>query len=249
MNTSHSNENHERITNIIEDLLRVHIEDILPKGKKKIVLNRLRWVLTDFGLSHFKLPEIPVMEYVIIASCLEERITSENMLDIIAFYRILAARNILKLLCYAYEYNDAVKHFSDLRFKDFLSVIEDDDNMMGAIDIENLLQKLSLSASDTIKTIMDALLDRIEPITGLFEHKGRICEVITEGTNEERGILDAYELYHFIFPFCFSLECPLLFSKERLSKKYNTIKFGNDYDNLFILNIREWRERSSRYET
>ena len=248
MNTSQSNETHERITNIIEDLLRVHIEDILPIGKKKIVLNRLRWVLTDFGLSHFKLPEMPMMEYVIIASCLEERITSENLLDIIAFYRILAARNILKLLCHAYDYNDAVKHFTDLRFEDFLSVIEDDDNMMGAIDIESLLQKLSLAASDTIKTILDALLDYIEPITRLFERKGHICEAITEGTDEERGILDAYELYHFIFPFCFSLDCPLLFSKERLSKKYNTIKFGNDYDNLFILNIREWRERSGRYE-
>ena len=248
MNTSQSNDTHERITNIIENLLRVHIEDILPKGKKKLVLNKLRWVLTDFGISHFKLPEMPVMEYVIIASSLEERITSENLLDIIAFYRILAARNILKLLTHAYDYNDAVKQFEDLRFEDFLSVIEDDDNMMGAIDIESLLQKLSLSASDTIKTIIDALLDRIEPITGLFERKGHICEAITEGTDEERGILDAYELYHFIFPFCFSLECPLLFSKERLSKKYNTIKFGNDYDNLFILNIREWRERSGRYE-
>ncbi len=158
MNTSQSNENHERITNIIEDLLRVHIEDILPKGKKKIVLNRLRWVLTDFGLSHFKLPEMPVMEYVIIASCLDEHITSENLLDIIAFYRILAARNILKLLTHAYDYNDAVKQFTDLRFNDFLSVIEDDDNMMGAIDIEKLLQTLSLSESDTIKTILNTLL-------------------------------------------------------------------------------------------
>ena len=120
--------------------------------------------------------------------------------------------------------------------------------MMGAIDLENLLQTLSLSASDTIKTIMNALLDCIEPITGLFERKGLICEAITEGTPEECGILNAFELYHFIFPFCFSLECPLLFSKERLSKKYNTIKFGNDFDNLFVLNIREWRERRGRYE-
>ena len=73
-------------------------------------------------------------------------------------------------------------------------------------------------------------------------------EVITEGTKEECAILDAYELYHFIFPFCFSLECPLLFSKERLSKKYNTVKFGNDNDNLFVKNVREWRERSGKYE-
>ena len=124
MNTSQSNDTHERITNIIENLLRVHIEDILPKGKKKLILNKLRWVLTDFGISHFKLPEMPVMEYVIIASSLEERITSENLLDIIAFYRILAARNILKLLTHAYDYNDAVKQFEDLRFEDFLSVIE-----------------------------------------------------------------------------------------------------------------------------
>ena len=248
MNTFQSNENHERITSIIEDLLRVHIEDILPKGKKKIVLNRLRWVLTDFGLSHFKLPEMPVMEYVIIASCLEEHITSENLLDIIAFYRILAARNILKLLNRAYKFNNAVKQFLDLRFEDFLSVIEDDDNMMGLIELDNLLQKLFLAPSDKIKTIVEVMSIHIEPITMLFERKGDICEVITEGTKEECAILDAYELYHFIFPFCFSLECPLLFSKERLSKKYNTVKFGNDNDNLFVKNVREWRERSGKYE-
>ena len=248
MYTIHNNEDHQMIIDIIENLLRVHIEDVIPKGFKKASLNRLRWVLIDFGVSHLRLPEMPLMEYVLIASCLEERITPENLLDTITFYRILAARNILKLLNRAYKFNNAVKQFLDLRFEDFLSVIEDDDNMMGLIELDNLLQKLFLAPSDKIKTIVEVMSIHIEPITMLFERKGDICEVITEGTKEECAILDAYELYHFIFPFCFSLECPLLFSKERLSKKYNTVKFGNDNDNLFVKNVREWRERSGKYE-
>ena len=248
MHTVHNNEDHQRVIDIIENLLRVNIEDVIPKGFKKAGLNRLRWVLIDFGVSHLTLPEMPLMEYVLIASCLEERITPENLLDSITFYRILAARNILKLLNRAYKSNNAVKQFLDLRFEDFLSVIEDDDNMMGLIDLDNLFQKLFLAPSDKIKTIVDVLSIHIEPITMLFERKGNICEVITEGAKEECAVLDAYELYHFIFPFCFSFECPLLFSKDRLSKKYNTTQFGNDYDNFFVMNIREWRERSGRYE-
>lgn len=239
MNAFKSHAGHQKTIDIMDRFGSILIEDLLSKKVKKLGLNKLRWVLIDFGISHLTLPEMPLMEYIIIASCLEERITRGALLDTTTFYRILAARNILTLLNHAYDFHDTVKEFYSLRFEDVLSVMVEDNNLMGSINIKGLMQDLSLSPSDNIKAVTDSLLEQITPIVSLFEQKNVICKALTEGTDKEQAILNAYELYHLLFPFCFAFECPNLFSKDFLGKKYKTIKFDTDYDNKFVCNIRE----------
>ena len=46
-----------------------HVEDLLPKGLVKYGLNKLRWVLTDSGICHYYLPEMPIADYIMMAAC------------------------------------------------------------------------------------------------------------------------------------------------------------------------------------
>jgi len=248
MNAFKNHVEHQKIIDIMKRFGSIHIEDLLSKSVKKLGLNKLRWVPIDFSISHLTLPEMLLMEYIIIASCIEERITRDALLDTTAFYRILAARNILTLLNHAYDFHDTVKEFYSLRFEDVLSVMVEDNNLMGSINVKGLMQDLSLSPSDNIKDVTDSLLKQISPIASLFERKNVICKTLTEGTDTEQAIINAYELYHLLLPYCFAFECPDLFSKDFLGKKYKTIKFDTDYDNQFVCNIREWQERGDKYE-
>ena len=232
---------YKELRDIMEKFGKAHVENIIPSGIKKIILNRMRWVLTDFAISHYRLPEMPIMEYAKIAASLEERITSGNALDITAYYRILSARNILKLLDRAYDFHDDVRRFYDLSIGRVLAPV-DDFEFISKSNLPELMQRFSLTKEDSIRKMTDAILTHVEPIIELSDFKNIICEKLAGGTDEEQDILFAFELYHLMFPLYFSLCFPDAYSEEHLNQKYHTITFWDDYYNKFIHAVRTWNE-------
>ena len=213
------------------DFAGTRIEDILPKGQVKLCLNKLRWVLTDFGLSHYMLPDMPVLDYIQIAESLAEDITYESVLDVTVYYRILAARNVLFLLKKAYNSNKNVKNYYNTKFERILTPM---DCRNSRSDLTDFMQHFSISPDDTIRKIADTILNNIEPITELSERKGDICHVITAGTEKEQKILLAYELYRIIFSLYFARRLPEKCSERVLCEKYNTTEFWIDFKGEII---------------
>ena len=107
----------QELTNIMYAFGNTNVEDLAPRGYKKYVLNKLRWIPIDFGTSHFELayPPMPILDLILIGASLEEIIDKGSVFDSSAFYEILAARNIIKLLDRAYNFNQNVKMFYDLK--------------------------------------------------------------------------------------------------------------------------------------
>lgn len=224
-----------------------HVEDLLPKGLVKYGLNKLRWVLTDFGICHYYIPEMPIADYIMMAACLDEHITDGDVLSETVFYRILAARNVLKLLCRAYDYYDSVKQYYDLPVKIVFDAIRDD-NLFDCPGADVILHNFSLSPSDSIKTVTDELLARIEPITDLCDSKSSIIQKLIAGTDAEQRILSAYELYHLLFPVFFSLQLPSDYSAAAMNGKYHATRFQDGYNDDFVNVVRTWTERSATHE-
>ena len=231
----------------------VPVENLAPRGYKKYVLNKLRWILTDFGLSHFRLayPPMPIMDLIQIGASLDEQITKENVLDISAYYEILAARNIMKLLDKAYTFNEDIKRFYDIKIQTILSSISDGqlDSSNKLSTLPNLLQKASISTNDTVKTIADFIHLRLEPIVDLADSKNVICQKLSKGTDVEKEILFGFELYFLLFPMLFSWELPSSFSTLYLGEKYRKrTRFWEGYDVTVIDAIRKYSlsERSDQ---
>lgn len=225
-----------------------HIEDLAPRGYKKYVLNKLRWIPIDFGISHFKLcyPPMPILDLIQIGASLEELITQDSAFDTSAYYEILAARNIIKLLDRAYTFNENVKRFYDLKIQAILSFIAADDQIEESNKLSTLpelMQKAGIDPSDTIKTMADFILQHLEHITDLSDHKNIICKMITNGVLEERLILIGYELYFLLFPMLFSWELPSTFSTTILGEKYRKRRFWDNYDITPIDAIREYAQK------
>ena len=220
-----------------------HVEELLPKGFVKYGLNKLRWALTDFGISHYYLPEMPIADYIMMAACLDEQITDGNNLSETVFYRILAARNILKLLCRAYDYSDNVKNYYDSPIKVVMDVIRDN-HLLECTDAETLLHNFKLSPLDSIKTVTDILLAHIEPIVDLCGSKKLILQRLLAGTDENQLILNAYELYHLLFPVFFSLQLPSDYSAVALNDEYHVTRFQDGYNDEFTRVVHTWKERS-----
>lgn len=241
----------QELENVMREFGNVPVEDLAPRGHKKYVLNKLRWIPIDFGISHFKLcyPPMPIMDLIQIGASLEELITKGSVFDTSTYYEILAARNILKLLDRAYAVNESVKRFYDLQIQSVLSSIAADDlieesNKLSTLPV--LIQKAAIAPSDTIKTIADFILEHLEPITDLADYKNIICQKLTNGTYEERKILFAYELYFLLFPMFFSWECSTPFSPLFLDEKYRKRRFWDGYDITPIDAIREYAQRKGR---
>lgn len=224
------------------DFADTRIEDILPKGHVKLCLNKLRWVLTDFYISHYKLPDMPVSDYIQMAESLAEDITHESVLDVTVFYRILAARNILFLLKKAYKSNENVKSFYNTKLERILTTVLRMDCCKSQTDLPGILQHFSISPDDSIRKMADTILKNIEPITELSEHKGDICQTITTGTDKEQNILLAYELYRIFFSLYFARRIPERCSEQVLCKKYNTSKFWMDFEGKVIQAIHSCEE-------
>lgn len=238
----------QELANIMLAFGNTHVEDLAPRGYKKYVLNKLRWIPIDFGLSHFKLcyPPMPILDLIQIGASIEELIARESVFDISAYYEILAARNIIKLLDRAYATNKDVKRFYDLRVQDILSSIAADDLIEDSnrlSTLPGLLQRAAIDPSDTIKSIADFILQHVEPIVDLAEHKNIICQKITSGTCVERNILLGYELYFLLFPLLFSWILPSNFSTTFLAEKYRKRRFWDDYDFSPIDAIREYAQK------
>ena len=225
-----------------------HVEDLVPRGYKKYVLNKLRWIPIDFGISHFKLayPPMPIMDLIQIGASLEELITKGSAFDTSAYYEMLAARNIIKLLDRAYSFNEDVKRFYDLKIQTILSSIAADDQIEESNKLSSLpglMQKAGIDPSDTIKIMADYILQHLEHITDLSDHKNIICQKITNGTCAERNILLGYELYFLLFPMLFSWILPSTFSTEFLCEKYRKRRFWDNYDMTPIDAIREYAQK------
>jgi len=225
-----------------------HVEDLAPRGYKKYVLNKMRWIPIDFGISHFKLcyPPMPIMDLIQIGASVEEIITKGSAFDTSAYYEILAARNIIKLLDRAYTFNENVKRFYDLKIQAILSFIAADDQIEESNKLSTLpglMQKAGIDPSDTIKIMADFILQHLEPITDLSDHKNIICQKITNGTCAERNILLGYELYFLLFPMLFSWVLPSTFSTEFLCEKYRKRRFWDNYDMTPIDAIREYAQK------
>lgn len=225
-----------------------HVENLAPHGFKKYVLNKLRWIPIDFGISHFKLtyPPMPILDLIQIGASIEELITKGSAFDTSAYYEILAARNIIKLLYRAYSFSEDVKRFFDLKIQTILSsiaaddLIEDSNKLLG---LPRLLQRTAIDQGETIKSLADFILQALEPITDLAEHKNIICQKITNGTCAEKNILLGYELYFLLFPMLFSWILPSNFSTTFLSEKYRKHRFWDNYDYSPIDAIREYAQK------
>ena len=227
-----------KLLSFMSDLGKTHVEDLLPKGLVKYGLNKLRWVLTDFGISHYYLPEMAIADYIMMAASLDEQITDGDVLNETVYYRILAARNILKLLCQAYDCHNDIKKYYDLPIRVVFDVIRNE-NLFECPSADVLMHDFSLLPTDSIKIVTDALLARTEPIIDLCDSKSNnIMQKLIAGTDEEQRILSAYELYHLLFPVFFSLQLPSDYSAEVLNKKYHTTKFRDGYDETFTNAVR-----------
>jgi len=235
----------------MESFGNAHVEDLFPKGYKKYGLNKFRWVPIDFGLSHYVLPEMPIMDYIMIAANLEEHITKDSVFDVTAFYQLLASRNILILLNRAYSLNAEVKQYYDISLKYAISSLENNTYIIEAnqlSDLPDLLRHFSLSQYDTIKKITDTIISAIEPITMFYDFKNTTCTKITKGTDEERNILYGYKLYYLIFPLSFSLQPQGSFSCKYLNDKYHSTRFSDEFENTFINRIRKQNRKEPCYE-
>lgn len=222
------------------------VEQLAPRGYKKYTLNKLRWIPIDFGLSHFKLcyPPMPILDLIQIGASLEEQITQGSVFEVSAYFEILSARNIIRLLDRAYSFNENVKHFYDLKIQTILCSISaddliDDSNKLSSLS--GLLQKAAITPNDTIKSVADFILLCLEPIVDLADSKNIICHKITKGTNEEKKILFGYELYFLLFPMFFSWKLPSSFSTLFLGEKYRKrTRFWDEYDVTPIDTIHEY---------
>lgn len=245
------NTTEQELANIMLAFGNTYVEDLAPRGYKKYVLNKLRWIPIDFGLSHFKLcyPPMPIMDLIQIGASLEELITQGSAFDISAYYEILAARNIIKLLDRAYSFSEDVKTFYDLKIQTILfsiaadNLIEDSNKLS---TLSELLPKAAITPNDTVKSLADFILQALEPLTDLGEHKNIICQKITNGTCAERNILLGYELYFLLFPLLFSWILPCNFSTTFLAEKYRKRRFWDNYDFSPIDAIRKYAQKKGR---
>ena len=220
----------------LQDILvrfgKTHVEDILHKPYVKLALNKLRWVPICMGISHYLLPEMPIMDYIQMANSMEERITRGNELDETAYYRILAAHNILVLLNMACAFNKNVMDFFTLTIFEFVK----------NTNLTYIFDRFSLNECDNVQKMVDAILKHIEPVTALSEEKSILCVHLTRGTDTEQDILLGFELYHLFFSLLFAKEFPMFFSEEHLNPKYHTQQFWDDYDIEFIHAVRTFDE-------
>lgn len=235
----------EELASIMYAFGNTPIEKLAPCGYKKYVLNKLRWILIDFGISHFRLayPPMPIIDLIQIGASLEEHVTSDSVIDVSAYYQILAARNILKLLDKAYDFNENVKLFYNLELKRILSSINNDNQICNPTKLSTLPKLLHMNAltpNDTIKSAADFMLFRLEPIIDLADKKNKISQIITDETNEEKNILIGYELYFYIFPLFFSWNLSDSFSTLFLSDKYRKKHFWDNYETTPIDKIRAY---------
>ena len=231
-----SNKSSSEIHDIIERFANTPVEEILHKPYVKLALNKLRFIPISMGITHLLLPEMPIGDLIQMGIYLTEQITTGNELDETSYYRILAARNIVRLLLKAYDFNPNVKDYFDLTINQVLEPVKMH-SYVQKDDYENTFKKFSLGESDSIYKLARSILTHIEPITEMSNRKREVCMFRNSRTDNEPDTILAFELYHLFFSMYLSNEFPEDFSEEHLNTKYHTKQFIDDYEREFIIMI------------
>ena len=224
------------IHDILERFANTPVEAILHKPYVKLALNKLRFIPITMGLTHFLLPEMPIVDLIQMGICMVEQITTGNVLDETSFYRILAARNIIFLLNKAYDFNPTVRNYYDLTIKQVLDPVKEY-AFVQKTDYARILNGFSLCETNTIHDLADTILTHLESITEMTNRKSEVC-IFCDNQNAESDILVAFELYHLFFSLYFSNVFPERFSEEVLNETYHTREFIDDNEKLSITIIR-----------
>ena len=225
----------------MERFAETSIESLLRKPYVKLALNKLRWVPITMGISHYLLPEMPLMDFIIMSTSIEELIHNGNDFSRTAYSRILAVRNILVLLQKAYSFNECVQNYYDLSIMQMMNVASEYD-LLCKRNLSRLFKEFSLKETDSIKTLADIILKHIEPIVELADFKDFTCSRLAVGSDREKSILSAYELFYVIFHLLFARIFAEDYSEDVLGKKYHSTDIWNDFELKFINGIREYEE-------
>lgn len=217
------------IKQILDLFITTTVTDILQPSYRKMILNKLRWVLTDSGISPYRLPSMPLLHYIQISEVLEYPL-SQNPISEYAYYRILAARNILVLLLNAYSFNDAVMALFDTPIG---SLFQYADSLPAGISasIKKQIPYFMLSEQDSLAELTDAISIRIEPITELHHRKRLIRYLLTDGSY--KGVLTAYRLFRSVFSLLFVGIYPEKFGAAAMKPIYRNVRFYNDFEDKF----------------
>lgn len=224
------------LTNVKQNLYlftTVKISGILHPSYKTLALCKLRWPLTDSGVSHYRLPDMPLLHYIRISESLDYPL-SEYIFGESAYYCILSARNILVLLKKGYLFNTAVKAFFDMRICDLLEYADSLSIFLNVIvpeSIRALIPIFKLTENSTFLELVDAVSEKIEPITSLHHKKRLLPFLLTRGSY--RGVLDAYRLYRLVFSLLFIDLYPEKFSAKEMQRIYRNVRFIDDFDDAF----------------
>ena len=221
------------VKQILDRFIAVRIIDILRPSYQKLALCRLRWALTDVGVSHYLLPEMPLMDYIRISESLECPLSCHLIAES-AYYCILSARNILALLKKAYLFNAAVTDFLNMRIGDLLGYADSLNDSLNII-VPELIRKqipsFKLTEKSTLLELVDAVAEEIEPVTVLYARKKYMCYLLTRGSC--KSILPAYWLFRLVFSLSFIELYPEKFSAYFMKKNYRNVHFFDDFLNTF----------------
>lgn len=224
----------KEIKHILDRFISVTIMDILLPSYRKLALNKLRWVLTDVGVSHWRLFKMPLLHYIRISESLEYPLV-RNFVAEAAYYRILSARNFLLLLTKAYSFNADVKTFLDMRICDLLQYADTFKSTISASIKEQIPAAFKLSEKNTLLELVNKIAEQIEPITELYGRKKFLCYLLTHGAHKD--ILPAYWLFCSVFSLLFIEFFPEKFSADAMRHIYQNVHFSNDFDNHFTDNL------------
>lgn len=231
---------HEKLKSWVtmQQFARTSVESILHKPYVKLALNKLRWVPITMGISHYLLPEMPLLDFIIISTSIEELIHKGDEFSQTAYYRILSVRNILVLLQKAYTFNDCIKDFYNLSISQVTDVAREYD-ISSISNLPHLFEEFTIKEADSIQKMADIVLSNIEPIVELADYKDSTCSRLAVGSEKEQNILTAYELFYIFFHLIFAKVFENDYSEDVLGKKYHCTDIWNDYELKFINGIRK----------
>ncbi len=232
---------------IMQLFARTSVESIIQSPYVKQALNKLRWVPITMGISHYLLPEMSLMDFIIISTSIEELIHNGNDFSQTAYYRILSARNILVLLQKAYSFNESVQKYYNLSIQQVIEVAREY-NFSYKSNLLKLFDEFAIKETDSIQKMADIILSNIEPIIELADYKDSTCSRLAVGSEKEQNILTAYELFYIFFHLIFAKVFENDYSEDVLGKKYHCTDIWNDYELKFINGIRKYEEGDDENE-
>ena len=229
----------------ISDFARTQVRDILDITYRKAALNRLRWVLIENWISHYRLKKMSLIDLILIGDNMECLIAiGGTFLNETIYHRILAARNIIILLNKSLEFNDKVKSFFQLTIKDLIEYWHHHDFITAGGKLPEMLNLFSLSEDDTIQKLSEALASSLDDIINSSDNHEAVGYKLFFGSDANKKTLVAYRLFHIFFAEFFSRSFPLSLSAEAMKKKYPGAHFRDDDLDSFLALVRRQAEGS-----